>query len=237
MWLENRYISRTGNGIETSCDLFQLIFSSDFVILFKVQLNIFLFVLLGNENFWTVGLQVELLDLETFGVVFHYAKCQGQVCWVILFYELQWVVNIFVQLLNIFHCDDVICDSNAHFNIHIPTIGHWLSEGNTKNFSDEKVFLSNSNPFPSHHKLSYHTPMIATLFFVKFNKEPFAIDLIKGHIKRALSGHKDILSIDTIVNLRYFKHERRIDAYFSVFGEVRYQQLLELTSTERLDFQ
>lgn len=237
MWLENRHIGRTGNGIETSCDLFQLMFSSHFVIFLEVQLDIFLFVLLGHGNLWTVGLQVELFDLETLGVVFHHAKCQSQVGWVIFLYELQWVENIFVQLLNVFHCDFVICDSNAHFNIHIATIGHRLSEGNTKNFSDEKVLLSNSNSFPSHHKLSYHTSMIATLFFVKLNKEPFTIDLIESHIKRTLSGNKDILSINTLVNLRHFEHERRIDAYLSIFREVRYQQLLELASTERLDFQ
>jgi hypothetical protein len=79
--------------------------------------------------------------------------------------------------------------------------------------------------------------MIATLFFVKLNKEPFTIDLIESHIKRTLSGNKDILSINTLVNLRHFEHERRIDAYLSIFREVRYQQLLELASTERLDFQ
>jgi hypothetical protein len=62
--------------------------------------------------------------------------------------------------------------------------------------------------------------MVAALFAVELNKEPFTVDLVQCHVKRTFSCDVNVLTIDIVIDLRYFKHERGIKTDLLVLGKV-----------------
>lgn len=97
-----------------------------------------------------------------------------------------------------------------------------MFEGYAEYLANEKVLLTNTYAFPSHHKFPDHPSVVASLLTVELDVEVLAFYLVECHVEGTLPRDEDTLPVDALVDLWHFEHKGCLQSYLFVFvGKVR----------------
>lgn len=77
MRLEDGGVRLWNHSVESGGNFTQFEFPADLIVLFEIQLDVFVFVILRDCYLISVGFEIILFDVEVFGVLFHDTESQS----------------------------------------------------------------------------------------------------------------------------------------------------------------
>lgn len=67
----------------------------------------------------------------------------------------------------------------------MPAVGNGHPEGESQQFTDEDVLLTDAQPRPAHHQLAHHAAVVAALLVLELDGEGVCRQLVESHVEGA----------------------------------------------------